>query len=141
MTEVDEIAAWLRAQAEADIEAAGKATPGPWHSRNLGRHDLGAVIRKTGETPVARVPVGPALGTFEGGHGAADSAHAARHDPLTETARAESVLAVLKLYDVAVTVAEAKAGPAKSAEIMRLVVRDLAAGYRHREGFEAGWLS
>lgn len=130
VSETDEIAAWLRAQAEADIEAAGKATPGPW---------------KDDGSPACMVfqPAAPRgiawCSNARPDEDLANSAHIARHDPLTETARAESVLAVLKLYDLAVTVAEAKAGPAKSAEIMRLVIRDLAAGYRHREGYQESW--
>lgn len=127
----DEIAAWLRAQAEADIKAAGVATDGPWEID--GSAIRGAARSYSGGKPRDVLVV---KHTWR-----QEAEHVIRHDPRTEAARAESVLAVLRLYDVAVTVAEAKAGPAKSAEVLRLVVRDLAAGYRFREGFKEEWKS
>lgn len=60
--------------------------------------------------------------------------------PRTEAARAESVLAVLDLYEKAVG-AEASDLLLRdlSALTLRRVVRLLAWGYRHREGWKQEW--
>lgn len=155
MTETDEIAAWLREQAEADLEAAGKATPGPWAAPV--REVNGGVVFSLSYPEGANGYVGgvPVLSEDER-RSWSDQEHIARHDPLTETARAESVLAVLDDYAATMAVKdsiEAKLAAGKNPgpnagylEALRelvvydSVVRLLAAGYRYREGFNPGWL-
>lgn len=153
MSETDEIAAWLRAQADADIEAAGKATPGPW---------------KDDGSPACMVfqPAAPRgiawCSNARPDEDLANSAHIARHDPQTETARAESVLGVVHLYEQTAALvrepptvtaprwpgAESQPGMISARDyldarrelaVLGPAVRLLAAGYRHREGYKESW--
>lgn len=76
-----------------------------------------------------------------------EAGHITRHDPRTETARAESVLAVLGEYEAAVTVMESQrvrpegVGPGVFACVRTLhrTVRLLAWGYRSREEYKETW--
>jgi hypothetical protein len=97
VSETDEIAAWLRKQAEVDL---AKATAPTYACELL--------------PPWARGMLSD---------GARDARSAG-----DEAARAESV-----------TVERAGAGPPKPAEVLRIVVRQLACGYRHREGYRTEW--
>lgn len=143
MSETDEIAAWLRSQAEADIEAAGKATPGPWAPEEPLLTDVvtSALLGRVADCSV---------GTGYRAQSLPDARHIARHDPLTEKARAESVLAVIDDYEAADGFDleegvhdgrdydererdEAVAGALDG------VIRLLAAGYRFREGWKESW--
>jgi hypothetical protein len=141
-----EIAAWLKAQAEADKAAAGAATPGPWEFDD-GDTD-GEVFETEDCHPVAYCRSGgdwrhpDAISRTD-----ANGRHVALHDPRTEAARAESVLLVIGEYEVAALTFEAsreKPGgvPESIYGLVRglgRVVRLLAWGYRHREGYQQGW--
>jgi hypothetical protein len=132
----DEIAAWLRAQAEADLEAAQKATPGPWEFEG-DVPDVGDLYSAHDENlrTVARTR----------DRQVANGQHMERHDPLTEKARAESVLAVLdehaRLNDSIWCRTCDPAGESgdSAAWYPCRTVRLLACGYRHREGFKEAW--
>lgn len=76
-----DLAAFLAARYDEAEALARTADPGPWHVRNLGRHDLSAVIRKTGETPVSHLPEGPLIAQFEGPRAARNGLHVAASDP------------------------------------------------------------
>ena len=77
-----DLAAFLAARWDEDEAAAKAAMPGPWKSRNLGRHDAGALIQLTGYLSEFRIPQGPVIGTFDGwGRAAATASHVARYDP------------------------------------------------------------
>lgn len=159
MSETGEIAAWLRAQAVADIEAAGKATPGPWKDDGSPAR---MVFQPAGTRGVAW------CSNARPDEDLANSAHIARHDPLTETERAQSVLAVLDLYEQTLAIVEqlpltvppagvpavlrpgltpGQAGISardyldakRELAVLEPVVRMLAAGYRHREGYKEPW--
>lgn len=146
MSEIDEVAAWLRSQAEADLAAAGAATPGPWEFEGDDPTDDELYsTRDEGRLPTV---------AWTRDRAVANGRHMERHDPLTEAARAESVLAVLDDYAATLAVkerAEAKLragedpGPnAGYLEALRelavygSVLRRLASGYRHREGYKPG---
>lgn len=131
---MDEIAAWVRRQAEEDLAAAGEATPGPWEFEGddptddelYSAHDenLLPTVAWTRDRQVA------------------NGRHMERHDPPTEAARAESVLAILDLYDATLT-ADGSAGPGERLVIdgrvsaLSRTVRLLAWGYRRRDGYKA----
>lgn len=123
----DEIAAWLRAQAEADLARAQAATPGEWAALD------GGVMSIEDET---QWPVS----ITQSRRDRADRVHIAAHDPRTEVARAESVLAVLDAYETGRKLAEAAwEQDGDWVRGLRRAVRLLAYGYRHREGYEEGW--
>ena len=99
-----------------------------------------------------RVRYGDTVAYVRGGdRNVANGRHMERHDPLTETARAESVLAVLDDYDRTAVIANPPECPQGETagrdyldalrELAALdhVVRLLAYGYRHREGFKEEW--
>jgi Family of unknown function (DUF6221) len=113
----DEIAAWLREQAEADIKTAGRS----------------------GETYFSESLPQWARDMLPG------KAWAAR-DAQDKAARAESVLAVLGDYETTRRLAEAaweqEAGAHSlydQARALRRTVRKLAYGYRRREGWRPEW--
>ncbi|MGW9030388.1 DUF6221 family protein [Streptomyces sp. NPDC055722] len=78
---IADLVAFLRARLDEDDRAARAATPGPWTTRNLGRHDGSSIVADTGKRTRLGLPVGPVLGAMHGPCGAADGSHAARHDP------------------------------------------------------------
>jgi Family of unknown function (DUF6221) len=145
MSEVGEIAAWLRAQAEADIEAANAATPGPWEFEGDDPTD-DELYSTRDENLLPTV-------AWTRDRNVANGRHMERHDPLTETARAESVLAVLDDYARTAAIANPPQCPQgeiagrdyldAKRELAALdhVVRLLAYGYRRREGFKGEWRS
>ena len=147
MTEVGEVAAWLRKQAEADIKAAAEATPGPWEFE--GDDPTDDELFAAGEdSPAARF--GDVVAYVRGGdRNVANGRHMERHDPRTEIARAESVLAVVAEYERHASAfgASVKAGRTVQGSIgVRLTVRTsghdvrlLAFGYRRREGWRPEW--
>jgi hypothetical protein len=142
VSETDEIAAWLRAQAVADIGVAGTATPGPWKDDGS---PACMVFQPAGTRGVAWCSNG------RHGEDLANSAHIARHDPLTEATRAWSVLAVLDDRDRTAAIAgpvECPQGEAAARDyldarrelaVLDQVVRLLAHGYQHRKGFKERW--
>ena len=150
MSETAEAAAWLRAQAEADIvaaEEAGLSSPAPWAA--------------TGEDIVSATDDPFYRGICAANANGAEAEHIVRHDPLTEAARAESVLAVLDLYEQTVAAVERSPLPGslcgglqprqagvsardyldarRGLAALGPVVRLLAAGYRRREGWKESW--
>lgn len=184
MSETDEIAAWLRAQAEADLAAAkiisdGGFEPERWDtwppgqvnppsdpgsagvSAAIGQEDVytsGWVQIRAWDHEIGSEPdEDPAPGAVpvlaELGRRQFD--HVIRHDPRTEAARAESVLAVLDDYVATLAVKEGTEAKLRAGEepgpnagyldalrelaIYGSVVRLLAAGYRHREGYKESW--
>lgn len=134
MSETGEIAAWLRSQAEADVraaKAAAESTPAPWVA-------TGEDIESATEDPFYR-------GICAANANGAEAEHIARHDPLTEEARAESVLAVLDLYEheMLPTVHEPEPEVQELIEqriyVLESVIGVLAAGYRFRDGWKETW--
>jgi hypothetical protein len=131
-----EIAAWLRVQAQADIKAAKAATPGPWANS-----EPGPWIDASSAGIIVQTRVGE------------DAAHIARHDPLTEEAQAESVLAILDEHEeigrnsrggpicnVCVNIGIESANDAEFyATYPCRTVRLLAYGYRYRPGYVQEW--
>jgi hypothetical protein len=140
----DEIAAWLRGQAEADIRAAAAATSGPWEFEGDDPTD-DELFTVCEDGPAARF--GDTVAWVRGGNrNVANGQHMERHDPLTETARAESVLAVLGAYETAWSLAEKSWDREESdqplydqARALRRAVRLLAYGYRYRDGYKEEW--
>lgn len=148
----DEIAAWLRKQAEADKAAAealiGDGWTGMWridrygavHDCGFGEELLKGVVHDRASwrsVDVAKVR-----------RAQAEAAHVKIHEPAGEVARAESVLAVLDDYETAWKLAEAAweqedeaaHSLGDQARTLKRTVRRLAYGYRHREGYkEAEW--
>lgn len=138
----DECAAWLRGQAEADVKAAGNATPGPWEFEGDDPTDDELWTAHDGEHGDQ---VGNVVAYVRGrDRTVANGRHMERHDPRTEAARAESVLAVLDLYAATLT-ADGSAGPGGRLVIdgrlsaLHRTVRLLAYGYRYREGWQKTW--
>ena len=169
VTETDEIAAWLRVQAEADIAKAAAATPGRWAAGggrdgeprwlpldcvtapdyrppgfSQGQHVADCIIADGG--------MGPWAADLRGsGFPAGNARHIAAHDPPTETARAESVLAVLDDRERTAAIASPAECPQgeiagrdyldalRELAVLDRVVRLLAYGYRRREGWKEAW--
>lgn len=122
---MDELAAWLRRQAEEDRAAARRAlnVRGEWYLAMQQAHAC-----------TDTVEIGPAY------------QHLVAHDPRTEIARAESVLAVLGAYETTWQAAEASwhqedgnSSLRDQARGLRRAVRRLAWGYRYREGYLSAW--
>ena len=153
MSEAGEIAAWLRKQAEADIEAAEASAPGPWilEEETGGFGPVAWISMPFGHPAVPGATCGLTRYMPLGAQDAETARHIARHDPLTETARAESVLAVLDDYERTAVIANPPECPQGETagcdyldalrELAALdhVVRLLAYGYRRREGFKEEW--
>jgi hypothetical protein len=147
----EEIAEWLRGQAEEDIARAGAATPGPWEFEGDDPTDDELFTVHDGEHgDLVGDLVAYTRGTLRRGtegRQVANGRHMERHDPLTETARAESVLAVLDAYEAARKLAEAAweqedeaaHSLGDQARALGRAVRLLAYGYRHREGGQETW--
>jgi hypothetical protein len=129
---------WLREQAEADLSAAKAATPGPWEFEGDDPTD-----DEVFDVPHCR----PVAFTRGDARQVANGQHIARHDPLTEAARAESVLAVVREYEAAALIFDANrerpggAGHSVFGLVRGLqrVMRLLALGYRYREGYRQEW--
>lgn len=180
MSEVGEIAAWLRAQAEADLAAARIISDGgfeperwdTWPPRQVNppgdpvSADVSAAIGQDAAYSSGWVQI-RAWDHVIGGEpdedpspgavpvlaevGRREFEHVIRHDPRTEAARAKSVLAVLDDYTVTAAIANPPECPQgeiagrdyldAKREVAALdhVVRLLAAGYRHREGYKESW--
>ena len=139
----DECAAWLRAQAEADIKAAGEATPGPWEFE--GDDPTDDELFTTHEDS-RRARFGDTVAYVRGRSHVANGRHMERHDPRDAAARAESVLSVLDEYEakwkLAVEAWERDEGAHAlydQARTLKRTVRKLAYGYRFREGYEEAW--
>lgn len=149
--DADGLAEWYAARLDEAEAKARTADPGPWHVRNLGRHDLSAVIRKTGETPVSRVPEGPALAQFEGSRAARNALHAAAHDPAWRLRDIAAKRAILGMYAETAAVIEQTANKqGESAahdyldatrELCALepVVRHLATEFADQPGYRDEW--
>ena len=134
--DIHEVTAWLRSQAEADLAAAGAATPGPWEFEGDDPTDDELYsTRDEGRLPTV---------AWTRDRAVANGRHMERHDPLTEAARAESVIAVVEAFEAALT-ADGSAGPGARliadgrVSALGQAVRLLACGYRHREGYKPGW--
>ncbi|MFD6113614.1 DUF6221 family protein [Streptomyces yangpuensis] len=82
----DALVQFLRARLDEDEQTARNATPGGWSTRNLGRHDLSAVIQ--GAAMLAQT---------DSPHGAADGLHIARHDPARVLAEVDAKRRLLEL--------------------------------------------
>lgn len=144
MSEEDEIAAWLREQAEADFRAAMPEkvpclAPVPsveWHAEGT------RVIDGNGaQVAVFRT--------------AREAAHAARQSPEAAMGAAHAVRTVLDDYAVTLAVKEnceavLRAGgklplnsgyleACRELAVYESVTRKLAYGYRHRDGYQPGW--
>ena len=136
---MEEIAAWLRAQAEADLTLARSAGGGEWHTlcRCEGECD--------GTSPCEEVEGDDIRIYAEGGHDCWQADHIAAHDPRDEIARAESVLAVLDEHarlDDSIWCRTCDPGGESgdsAAWYPCRTLRLLAYGYRHREGWQDGW--
>jgi hypothetical protein len=134
---VEEIAAWLRKQAEEDKAAAERATDGPWSIDGMTVRGTTRAYSGAREGEVLVI-----AHTWP-----QESGHITRHDPRTEGARAESVLAVLGEYDAAVAVINAGLasgmgvgpGGTATAKALRRTVGLLARGYRFRPGYDERW--
>jgi Family of unknown function (DUF6221) len=148
--------AWLRQQAEADKTAAASATPGPWvfEGDDPADDELYSTHDEHLYPTVAYTRDG-----IRGNRQVANGRHMERHDPLTEAARADAVLAVLDALEDAVqrrTAEQADFGAWVRGETtgkrpefpgphpalipgLELTVRLLATGYRHREGYKEEW--
>ena len=114
MSETDGIAAWLRAEAEADIEAAGKATPGPWEFEgdDLTDDELFTVHE---DDSGREVRYGDTVAYVRGGdRNVANGHHMERHDPLTEISKRgrSRLLAVLDDYARTAAIAHPAGVPA-----------------------------
>jgi Family of unknown function (DUF6221) len=129
-----EAVAWLREQVLARRGIAQRANPGPWTTRNLGRHDMSSIVEApAGAVSYRGLPAGPAIGNFESSRGAADAAHAAANDPQDVIARCEAELGILDLHGIW------KDDTGIAAEVAADAVRHLAGGYRHSDGWAQHW--
>lgn len=169
MSEIDEMAAWLRVQAEADIAKAQAATPGRWvtgggrdgeprwmpldyvHAPDY-RPEGFSRGQHVGDCIVADGGMGPwAVHVRGSGFPVGNARHIAAHDPPTETSRAESVLAVLDDRERTAAIASPQQEPEgwlasrdyldaqRELAVLDEVVRALAKGYRRREGYKESW--
>lgn len=144
MSEEDEIAAWLRRQAEADWRAAmPERVP-----------CLAPVPSVEWRAEGTRVTdgAGAQVAVFRT---AREAAHAARQSPEAALGAAHAVLAVLDDYAATLAVKESCEAKLRAGEklppnsgyleayrelaVYRSVVRRLAHGYRHRDGHQPGW--
>jgi hypothetical protein len=121
--------AWFRAQVEADKAAAELAARegSQWKQADPLRY------------PGAIASLGGMVVYDEGAPDEHQAAHIAIHDPRDVIADCDAKLAVLDFRDLAETWERAAGKPQKQAEVLRIVVRQLASGYRHRDGWQESW--
>lgn len=131
-----EMIAWLHAQILADKAAADAATPGPWHAE-IHRH------RHTKVPVLFEVhPVAELEGNGDGGvQTAADAEHIARHDPADVIADCDAKLAILAEYERIAASLAAYTNPGNAGAYMaaQTMVKLVAQGYRHRDGWRKEW--
>ena len=131
--------AWLRQVIEGDKAAAVAATPGPWafEGDDITDDDLYSVHDGEHGDLVGQTVAFTRDRQVENGE------HMARQNPLNVIADCEAKLAILDFCALAAVIAAAEPsllGPAHSkAAVLELVLRDLASGYRHREGYADHW--
>jgi len=112
--------AWLRAQILADKAAADAATPGPWHAE-IHRH------RRTKVPVLFEVhPVAELEGNGDGG---------------VQTAADDAKLAILAEYERIAASLAAYTNPGNAGAYMaaQTMVKLVAQGYRHRDGWRKEW--
>ncbi|MDT0302875.1 DUF6221 family protein [Streptomonospora wellingtoniae] len=143
MSDVDAMVAWLREQWDADEKAARAATPGPWAASG---HSLITAEDMVEDIEFADIP-------------RRDAAHVARHDPADTLARIEAERAILEQYEQARKAASdhwlqhrGSSGDTSSLLLTMMhehdaivstlehALRALASGYRHRAGWQEGWV-
>jgi hypothetical protein len=124
----DEMTAWLRAQVEADKAAAEAATPGEWAALDDGVMS----IEDEDQWPV---------GVTQSRRDREDRVHIAIHDPRDVVADCDAKLAILGRYERQAAKYGENCMEEDRAWILASVVRLLASGYRHRDGWQEGWLT
>lgn len=94
MNAVDERVVWLR-EAMGHIEqTARNSQEGGWRVRQLGRHDLAAIVGP-GAASLAGLPLGPAFCSVSGERAGATSRHIALNDPRSVLARVAADRSIL----------------------------------------------
>jgi len=129
----DDLAAWLRAEIEADKRAASvkvirlrwTADPEPWEAAATG------IVDEQGG------PVAAVIGDYA-------ARHILRQQPLSTIARCDAELAILRERDAAADMFGGARGPDGGGVFGALraldhAVRLLADGYRHRDGYREEW--
>jgi hypothetical protein len=136
MNDPVEMIAWLREQIEGDKAAAGTATPGPWAPDKPWLADV-VVSGLLG--PVADC----AVGTGYRAQSLEDARHIARHDPNEVIADCDAKLALLEShYDyrgVCPRCFDWENKPVQRERFPCEVIRLLAQGYQHRDGYRDEW--
>lgn len=140
----DDKVAWLGVQLDADEQAAKAATPGPWgisNSEMLGILQLdhfadGSI--KYGDDVVE------AIGPETDPAAVANAEHIARHDPAAVLADIAAKRAIVDGCAAEIRHADGRIAAGLPAnmvcsEFALRTLKLLAAGYRHRDGYEAGW--
>lgn len=98
---IEEMAAFLAARTDEDEALASRATPGPWTSRSLGRHDMSAVVAVGKSWRPGDFPDGTAIADTGSSRGAADAAHMSRHDPARALRQVQATRRLLRRYELA----------------------------------------
>jgi len=132
----DEAVKWLREQIEARLEIARNATLGPWFVDEMS-------VRGAPDGNIAAPSI---RNTLVGKHTwPQEAAHIIANDPQDVMARCEAELAILDAHGHAEHYCPLPVLPSThgqlwtSAEGPCWTVRQIASGYRHREGYAQHW--
>lgn len=148
---IDDMVVWLGVQLDADEQAAKAATPGPWSSDPTGTVCADVDLEPDGSGGEILPPGGPrevaeCYRDERVGERGANADHIARHDPsavLADVAAKKAIVdnCATEIRHVDRRLAAGLPVALACSGFALQTLKMLAAGYRHRDGYDEGWAS